>query len=211
MNSYHHGDLRAAALKLAVEIINERGPENLSLRSLAAKLGVSHTAPRHHFGTKQGVLTAVAAQGFELLAERLVRTRQSGGSFVDVGVAYVEFARTHPAHFRVMFAPTLLDDQDPVLGQAKQSAYAELSGGVEALAADGQVEDAAAAVVAGWSIVHGIATLALTGNLDDAKLRPLVADGDLLSITRRAAGMLYGSPGPTRAAPPEYRSGAAED
>lgn len=196
-DTYHHGDLRAAVLRRAVEIVDAHGPERLSIRSLASDLGVSHTAPTHHFGDRTGVLTAVAAQGFTLLAEHLTSVRTAGGSFLDMGVGYVEFALAHPAHFRVMFTPTLLDQDDPGLRQAQQSAFAELSGGVEAMAAHGHVEDAAAAVIAGWGIVHGIATLALTGNLDQAKLRDLVANGDILGITRRAAGMLYGSPGPS--------------
>lgn len=196
---YHHGDLRVAVLNRAVEVIGAQGPENLSLRSLAADLGVSHTAPRHHFGDLGGVLTAVATQGFELLAERLVAARQAGESFLDAGVAYVEFAVAHPAHFRVMFAPSLLDGNDPDLTQAKRAAFAELTDGVETLAATARVEDAAAAVISGWAIVHGIAALALTGNLDEAELRPLVAEGDVIGITRRAAGMLYGSPGSGKA------------
>ena len=107
----------------------------------------------------------------------------------------------YPAHFRVMFSPTLLDTTNADLVAAKPAAFDELRGGGEAMAARGQVEDAAAAVIAGWGIVHGIATLALTGNLDDAKLRSLVADGDLITITRRAASMLHGSPG-SSAGPP---------
>ncbi len=196
-DGYHYGDLRTAVLRRAVEVIGSAGPEALSLRSLAADLGVSHTAPRHHFGDRAGVLTAVAAEGFRLLAERMATTRESGGGFLDVGVSYVEFALAHPAHFRVMFSPTLLDGTNPDLVAAKRAAFDELQGGVDAMAAQGRVEDAAAAVIAGWGIVHGIATLALTGNLDDAKLRSLVAGGDLTAITRRAAGMLYGSPQPT--------------
>jgi AcrR family transcriptional regulator len=190
-DSYHHGDLRAAALRRAVEIIDAGGPESLTIRSLAADLGVSHTAPRHHFGDRAGVLSAVAAEGFRLLGQLLVTTRESGGSFLDAGVAYVEFALAHPAHFRVMFAPAGLNHDDAELAAAKQAVFAELRDGVDAMAARGQIEDAAAAVIAGWAIVHGIATLALTGNLDDAKLRDLVAGGDLIGITRRSAGMLY--------------------
>lgn len=179
-------------------MIGSEGPESLSIRSLAADLGVSHTAPRHHFGDRTGVLTAVAAEGFTLLAQHLGAARASGGSFLDAGVSYVEFALQYPAHFRVMFSPTLLDPSNAELIAAKQAAFGELRGGVEAMVAQGKVEDAAAAVIAGWGIVHGIATLGLTGNLDDANLRSLVADGDIIAITRRSAGMLYGSPGGAR-------------
>ena len=50
-----------------------------------------------------------------------------------------------------------------------------------------------AVTVAGWSIVHGIATLALSGNLDSSGVRALLGDTDLLTITRRSAGLLFGS------------------
>jgi hypothetical protein len=119
--------------------------------------------------------------------------RESGGSFLDVGVAYVEFALAHPGHFYVMFAPMLLDDSDAELAAARATAFAELQGGVDAMAADGRIEDAAAAVVAGWSIVHGFATLALTGNLDTSGIRALFADRDLIAMIRRSASLLYGS------------------
>lgn len=189
--TYHHGDLRRAVLDRAVEVIADEGPGLFSLRSLAADLGVSHTAPRHHFGSRQGVLTALAAEGFELLAEDLRAVREAGGGFADVGVAYVGFAVAHPSHFDVMFSPTLLDQSDPVLTTARERTFAELRGGVQALEAEGRVPDPPAAVLAAWSIVHGIATLALSGSLDASALRSHVADGDLLEITRRSATLLF--------------------
>lgn len=194
-DGYHHGNLREAVLERAASVIANEGPYLFSLRSLASDLGVSHTAPLHHFGSREGVLNALAAQGFTWLGERLRTIRESGAGFLEVGVGYVDFAVTHPGHFGVMFAPGLLDESDPDLAAARASTFAELQIGVDTLSANGQVEDAAAAVIAAWSIVHGLATLALTGNLDGAAIRSLVAGGDLLEITRRAAGMLYGSPG----------------
>lgn len=193
-DTYHHGDLRAAVLQRALEVIGAEGPQAVTLRALAADLGVSHTAPRHHFGDLRGVLTAIATEGYDELATRQAAVHDGGGSFQDVGVAYVEFALEHRAHFAVMFAPHLLDTDDPELRRAKRRSFDLLRGGVDEMAQAGQVDDAAAAVIAGWGLVHGIATLALAGNLDDAKLRELVDDGDIPAIARRATGMLYGSP-----------------
>ncbi|MDJ1371221.1 TetR/AcrR family transcriptional regulator [Gulosibacter molinativorax] len=194
-DGYHHGDLKSAVLRRALEVIEQDGVQALSLRSIAADIGVSHTAPRHHFGDLRGLRTAIAAEGFRMLGRHLIETRESGGEFLDVGVAYVEFALAHKAHMTVMFAPTLLDAENTELIDAKDLAFGELRGGVDAMAARGAIEDAAAAVIAGWGLVHGIATLGITGNLQDSQLGALVADGDLLEITRRAARMLYGSPG----------------
>ncbi|HEY5849075.1 MAG TPA: TetR-like C-terminal domain-containing protein [Microlunatus sp.] len=190
-HSYHHGDLRRAVLDHAVAVIAAEGPAHFSLRSLAADLGVSHTAPRHHFGSREGVLNAVAAEGFTLLAAALRAIREAGGGFLDVGVAYVQFALEHPGHFEVMFSPKLLDETDPDLQAARTVTFGELRGGVAALEATGQVDDAPAAVLAAWSVVHGIATLALTGNIEASQLRTYSSDGDLLEITRRSAALLF--------------------
>jgi len=193
IDAYHHGDLRRAVLDRAVQVIAADGAEALSLRALAADLGVSHTAPRHHFVSRQGLLTAVAAEGFRELWSRLDRIREAGGSFGDVGVGYVEFALDRPAHFSVMFTPAALDLDDPELDQAMDAAFALLRQGVDELPDPAVREDAAAAVIASWSLVHGLATLALTGNLDKARVRDLVADGHILDLARRSVGMLFGS------------------
>src|SRR6516162_2006808 len=101
---YHHGDLRPALLRAAVEAIGEAGPAAVSLRQVARRAGVTHAAAAYHFGDKAGLLTAVAAEGYRLLGEALAAAR-SAGSFLDVGVAYVRFAVDHRAHFEVMYRP----------------------------------------------------------------------------------------------------------
>ncbi|MCP3014482.1 TetR/AcrR family transcriptional regulator [Nocardiopsis dassonvillei] len=192
-HGYHHGNLRAAVLEKAAEVIAREGPYSFSLRSLALELGVSHTAPRHHFGSREGVLNALATEGFRELAARLRANRESGGGFLEAGVEYVRFATGHPAHFDVMFAPSLLSDDDAELNAARTAAFDELRAGVDSLAQEGrEVEDAAAAMVAGWSVVHGIATLSLTGNLEGSGFGDLFRDADLLTVTRRSAGLLFG-------------------
>src|SRR5918998_1032836 len=95
---YHHGQLRQVILAAAVDALAESGPARLSLRELARRAGVSHAAPAHHFGDKAGLLTAVAAEGYTLLAEALTAAQQLAGDFLDVGVAYVRFAVEHRAH-----------------------------------------------------------------------------------------------------------------
>ena len=201
-DGYHHGNLRAAVLERAAQVITEKGPYGFSLRSLAGDLGVSHAAPRHHFGGRDGVLNALAVEGFTELAARLRASRESGGGFLESGVVYVGFATDFPAHFTVMFEPSLLDQDDAELGAARRLAFAELRSGVASLAEEGREVDEPAAMVAGWSIVHGIATLALTGNLDGAGVRDLFGDADLSTITRRSAGLLFA---PSAGAPPAGR------
>ncbi len=195
--TYHHGALRDSVLQAAATVIERDGVAALSLRSVAADLGVSHTAFRHHFGSREGVLNALATAGHLSLADELRETSAATGSFLEVGVAYVRWALVHRGEFAVMFQPDLLDTTEPGLRAARAETFAVLGAGVAGLSAAGAQEDAAAAVIAGWSIVHGIATLAITGNLDAAAVGPLVAGGDVEQITRRAAGMLFGSPRPS--------------
>ena len=164
--TYHHGDLRTALLEATAAAVQRDGVQSVNLRSLARDLGVSHTAPRYHFGDKRGVITALAAQGYADLASRLQATA-SGGSFLDVGVAYVEYALSHPAHYQVLFQPGLVDGDDPDLrkGRAELSKALTRPGASPRLDTE-QVENSTGlsdAAIAAWSIAHGFATLALSG------------------------------------------------
>jgi AcrR family transcriptional regulator len=122
--AYHHGDLRRALVHSALDVIECDGLASLSLRDLARRVGVSHAAPVHHFGDKAGLLTAIAADGFLLLAEELQRTYTASGSFLEVGVAYVRFAVRHRAYFEVMYRPELYHADDSSLEAARQQARA---------------------------------------------------------------------------------------
>ncbi|MEV4541557.1 TetR/AcrR family transcriptional regulator [Micromonospora echinaurantiaca] len=160
---YHHGDLRRALLAAAVEAIEESGVTALSLRDLARRAGVSHAAPAHHFGDKAGLLTALAVEGFDLLADRL---HGAGGDLLEAGVAYVDFAVGHRAHFEVMFRPELYRVHDAEVRAARERAGAALNSGVAALPAR-QGADPGQDALAAWSIVHGFATLWLSGALPE--------------------------------------------
>ena len=196
-DTYHHGDLRAAILDRVGAVIVTQGVDRVSLRALAADLKVSHTAPRHHFGSRQGVLTAFATQGFERLAESLGAIRTQGGGFLDVGVGYVAFALEHRAHFAVMFDLEATDPDDPVLAAAKEIALGQMRAGVDEVD-DRQAArtDQGAAALAGWALMHGLAILAIGGNLDLPGVRSLVGGGGILDLARRSGGMLFGPPGP---------------
>ena len=106
-------------------------------------------------------------------------------SFLEVGVAYVRFARDHPGHFVVMFTPEELDEDDAELAAARSRTFAVLQNGVSALAAGGRADDARAAVVAAWSLVHGFASLWLHGSL------PVELNQDPEEAARLVAGVLF--------------------
>jgi AcrR family transcriptional regulator len=162
---YHHGDLRHAAIQEAVRAIADDGLGALSLREVARRLGVSHAAPTHHFGDKAGLLTAVATEGYRLLADELRRSYERTGSFLEVGVAYVRFATRHQPYFEVMFRPDLYHSDDPELIEARDQAWSMLYGPVSEYPGVGSARQVKEAGVAAWSLVHGLATLYLNGNL----------------------------------------------
>ncbi len=161
---YHHGALRRALLDAALTALAEEGPAALSLRALARQVGVSHAALAHHFADKAGLLTAVAAEGFALLAADLHAAEQRTGSYREMGVAYVQFAVTHRAHFAVMFRPELYHADDPAVVTARAATEALLYGPAGRLSADPTVNPLEAGVAA-WALVHGVATLYLNGAL----------------------------------------------
>lgn len=124
---YHHGGLPDALRSAAVEVIGERGVAGFSLREVARRAGVSHTAPAHHFGDVRGLLTSVAAEGFAAL-ERAISAAAAThddpiAQLVAIGEAYVNLARTNPGHCQVMFRPDLVDQDDDHLLQSCMNAY----------------------------------------------------------------------------------------
>src|ERR1044071_8124872 len=115
---YHHGDLRPALLRAAVEAIWQTGPRGRRVGEGARRAGVSHAAAACPFGDKAGLLTAIAAQGYLMLTEKLRDARDADRGFLEVGVAYVRFAVTYRAHFEVMYRPELYRPDDPEVRQA---------------------------------------------------------------------------------------------
>lgn len=165
---YHHGDLRRAMLEAAAEAIGHDGVDRLSIRGLARATEVSHTAFRHHFGDREGLLTALAAQGYAGMSRALRAVEATGPEgFLEIGVAYVEWALGHPAHFQVMFRPELVDQEDPELQESLQDLAGALMLGATDFTGRHQPGDPRTnpLALAAWSLTHGFATLALTGNL----------------------------------------------
>jgi AcrR family transcriptional regulator len=191
-SAYHHGDLRRAVLVAAAQMIAEGGASQLNLREVARRAGVSHAAPAYHFGDKPGLLTALATQGYEMLADSL-GTGPGQDELKEMGVRYVEFAAEHPAHFEVMFRPDLYRAGDPDLVAARTRAREHLHAGVGMVPARRRGDDTRTAGLAAWLLAHGFATLWRSGSL-----APVVGDQDPEDVFRATAALLFAEPGPSR-------------
>ena len=187
--TYHHGDLRAACLSAALELLEEGGATALSLRAVARRAGVSPAAPYRHYVDREALVSAVAAVGYRTLAERLVAAHPAPATpeqLASVAVAYVQFALEQPALFRMMFGePCDRDNDERVAATAAVSLYLR-----EIVARCFPQADAEALAPAIWALVHGLAFLHLDGKLD-AHTPSTVADRvtaaihGLLSTTAR--------------------------
>ena len=184
-DGYHHGDLRAALLAAAEEELAEHGVEGFTLRGCARRAGVSHAAPAHHFKDVRALLTEIAADGFERLAEITERFGSAAPPgtlehLVEIGRGYVTFAATHPHHFRLIFRVDRLDRDNQRFRAAGAAAFKVP---VEAVGAyfgssDPMADPQLAAHVVGiWSIVQGFSDLLLAGQFEvhaGGETQPLV-------------------------------------
>lgn len=161
-NSYHHGNLKEAATRAAIDLIDNQGIDACSLRAVARRLNVAHTSLYEHFPDKTALYSAVAEQGYLLLAARLRRAMKKDGTANErlkfISLAYIKFARDKPSHYKVMSDPALTGGMDsPQLSEAHDSAtrylYEVVQNGVDSgNFAQRNVESLAMTL---WSFVHG--------------------------------------------------------
>ena len=171
-------DLREQVLSASLALIEQEGVGALSLREVARRAGVSHQAPYHHFGNKEAIVAELVTRGYLRLAERLEAAEHARGTpsrrLMRAGLAYVDFALSEPASFRLMFRPELVDrERFAASGEAGARAYAVLvrlvaechGEGRAAGPGSGSRRNLDAIVTMHWSMVHGLATLLLDGSL----------------------------------------------
>jgi AcrR family transcriptional regulator len=167
-STYHHGDLPASLLRAAAEVLEKEGLGALSLREVARRAGVSHNAPYRHFPDREALLAGLAAQGFQMLGERL-----AANAGRKMGEAYVAFALEHPQRFRLMFGGLVPLARHEALKTSAQRTYQAL---VSAFQAQPEVADPDKAAAAAWSLVHGLASLLLDGHFVAQKNEGFVRD-----------------------------------
>ncbi len=164
--SYHHGNLRAALIESATAMVEEGGGERISLRAVAARTGVSQTAPYRHFADKTALLSAVAVPGFqaftECLDQAIASADEPAEQLAAMGRAYVDFAMTRTGMFRLMFLSDLLpSSQDSELGSVATGSFERLAPVVSACRGDTDSVPRDATAVAAWALIHGLAMLCL--------------------------------------------------
>lgn len=169
---YHHGDLRTQLLAAAEAVLADRGLEGFTLRECARRAGVSHAAPAHHFGDVTGLLTAMAAIGFERLHATIAAHVEAApdertARYAAAAAGYMAFARENPQHFALMFRHAVLDHTDEALCTAASAAFEQLVGLVAELRASADplgYPDTRLDVAMTWATIHGLATLVLAGH-----------------------------------------------
>ena len=167
-NPIHYaGDLRADLMAEALRVIAESGTAAVSLRALTRSLGVSHAAPKNHFPTKEALFAELAREGFVLFEAKL-RTAAEGAAaagvgpvegLIDLGLAYLDFAREYASHFALMFRTDLFETS--VIEQESVKGFAVLQDAVSAAQAAGwrQGENSHHVATLLWSVAHGHAHL----------------------------------------------------
>jgi AcrR family transcriptional regulator len=165
-STWHHGNLREDMVRRGLELLELRGAADLSLREVARLAGVSQTAPTHHFGGKEGLLAAIASEGFrQLMAQRLSALKDGLTKEQRLRVvmrAYVDFALRRPEMFHLMFGPRISDKRKyPELMDASVASFQFLSNSIAEFLADqvGPDRPPRFSAIAVWSGMHGLATL----------------------------------------------------
>jgi AcrR family transcriptional regulator len=185
--AYHHGDLRQQLLNATRQIVEEKGPEQLSVSEACRRAGVSTAAPYRHFSDKSDMLAALIVQAMAEMTDALVKSGEahpfgSLQAIVAQGVAYVEFAEANPAVFRMMFSENYGRSE---IEDAGHACYSTLLSQVAAYLGKVEVDDdVLRESFPLWTFVHGTSFLRIDGKADFAKTQMSVQEL-VMSATER--------------------------
>jgi AcrR family transcriptional regulator len=202
--AYHHGNLKQALINAAVTLIGEAGPRGFTLREVARRAKVSHNAPYRHFRDKEDLLAAVGMQGFQRLTMAMKRAAKTGYSpqerLLLCGRGYVGFALRWPQHFQVMFDLPSENDRHAEYAEAGRAAFATLLNIVVECQQSGALEEGDSQKVSfiTWSMVHGVAKLAISHQLP-------FRNADLLEFTDTVSRVLLSGLDPLKSSRPTDR------
>lgn len=166
---HHHGNLRQALVEAGIELLKDGGLEALSLRKCAARAGVSHAAPAHHFDGVDGLRVAIAEEGFVRFRQRMLDFADAAeqtprGRLHGICEGYLAFAREDPALYDLIFSfratSRLIEEMQvnsaPAYQVLRDTCAPLVPPGADPLVIETQV----------WSLVHGFALLILSGRFD---------------------------------------------
>ncbi|MEM9755712.1 MAG: TetR family transcriptional regulator [Pseudomonadota bacterium] len=176
--AYHHGDLRAALVRAGLSVLATDGLAALTLRRVAAVVGVSHTAPKNHFDSVLALRTALATEGYWRLAQALKDAARAPDPAPRLADTFLGFAKKDAALFRLMTSADLIDASDTTLREASGAARSVVA------AAAGPVD-----IGAFWALIHGAALLASLGaaSVDMTAALRALGGADQQPISRSAS------------------------
>ena len=202
---YHHGNLKEALLRAALELIAQKGPGGFTFAEAARWAGVSPAAPYRHFRDRDELLASIALRGFHQFEAALAQAWDEGRPDVffaldRLGKAYLDFARSEPAYYSAMFEAGIPLAANPELREAGDRAFAVLRGAAEKLCAETPARNRPPALMVAlhiWAMAHGIASL--FGRGDAARRTLPMSPEELLEaevlIYLRGLGVAQPKPG----------------
>jgi AcrR family transcriptional regulator len=213
--TYHHGSLREALITATLDLLEEGGPERVTVREAAKRAGVSSGAPFRHFPTRTALLTAVAEQAMGRFRAEIATALDEAAHddplarFRAVGTAYLRWALRNPTHFRLISDRSLIDfEGSEVLRRENR----EIRGLMEALLADAERRgmlrpmDVSLVPVAARALVYGLARMHVDGHLAQWDVAPEAAERQLQAAMDLVIGSLSTSPPDPSVSPPNPRT-----
>ena len=188
--TYHHGDLKNALIEAGADILAKDGVSGLSLRKVAQKAGVSHTAPYAHFADKQALIAAISTDGYRRLYEALAATTQQyaddpARQLIEGAWAYVQFALNDTDHFKITLSGAIEKEKDyPAFVEISQQSFALVVKIVEACQQAKVLKRGPTDLIAVgvWSLIHGFVSLILEDQVSHTVLERY-ALRDMLILT----------------------------
>jgi AcrR family transcriptional regulator len=195
--TYHHGDLKNALIKAGIEILAKEGTGSLSLREVASRAGVSHSAPYAHFADKQALIAAISTEGYRRIFESIEAATAPFADdprrqLLEAAWAYLQFAMDETDHFRIALSGAVEQEKNyPALVEASQAGFSAIIQMVEACQAKGILAEgpADAVAVSVWSLVHGLASLIVEGQIPHSLLDRMSVRDLLIFSLNQIKGM----------------------
>jgi AcrR family transcriptional regulator len=176
--NYHHGDLKNALIEAGADILSKDGVSGLSLRKVAQKAGVSHTAPYAHFADKQALIAAISTEGYKKLHGQIAQVAEQYRSdplrrLVEASWAYVQFALDEPDHFKVTLSGMIEKEQNyPAFVETAKQTFSLVVEIVTQCQQTGILRQGAPdlTAVSVWALIHGFVTLLLENQISHTVL-----------------------------------------